>query len=91
MFRAMLFLSESKNTKLMGMDGQYGATNISYAEPFPAVQEVQQLAFRADYRYLLAAATVMFIATGAVLPTLWGWWELGRPVTLSPTETGQGV
>jgi hypothetical protein len=88
-FRAALYVSESKNIHLTGMDGRYGATNISYARPFLAVDERQLLAFRTDYGYLACAAVLMLAATAAIVPTLWGWWKLGRPVTMSPIETAR--
>lgn len=89
MFRAALYVSESKNIHLTGMDGRYGATNTSYAQPFLAVDERQLLAFRTDYGYLACAAVLMLAATAAIVPTLWGWWKLGRPVTMSPIETAR--
>jgi hypothetical protein len=86
MFRAALYVSESKDTHLIAMDGRYGPTNISYAQPFVALQERQLLAFHTDYGYLVGAVLLMFAAIAAIAPTLWGWWRLGRPVTMSPVE-----
>jgi len=31
----------------------------------------------------------MLLGLFAILLLLWGWWELGRPVTLSPLETAK--
>jgi hypothetical protein len=47
------------------------------------------LIFYSNYRFLAAALVVMLLALLAVLFLLWGWWELGRPVSLSPLETAR--
>jgi hypothetical protein len=44
------------------------------------------LVFNTNYQYLATALTVMLITLFAVLFRLWGWWELGRHVSLSPLE-----
>ncbi|KAN0110978.1 hypothetical protein V8E51_007365 [Hyaloscypha variabilis] len=41
------------------------------------------------YRYLGSAMTVIILATLSVIPTLTGWWQIGRPTTLSPLETAK--
>lgn len=41
------------------------------------------------YRYLAAAILILAISWLAVASTLWGWWELGRHVSLSPLETAK--
>jgi hypothetical protein len=45
--------------------------------------------FRTDYKYFGAAAVVELITVCAVLVTFWGWWRLGRNVSLSPIETAK--
>lgn len=47
------------------------------------------LVFRSDPRYLVAALLFIVLALLAVLFLLWGWWELGRRVSLSPIETAR--
>jgi hypothetical protein len=44
------------------------------------------LVFQSNYGYLAAALVVMLLALLAALFQLWGWWELGRKVSLSPLE-----
>lgn len=44
------------------------------------------LIFQSNHGYLAAALAVMLAAVSAVLFQLWGWWELGRQVSLSPLE-----
>lgn len=39
-----------------------------------------------DYNYLIAACVCMFVCFLLVLPSYWGFWELGRKVTLGPVE-----
>lgn len=41
------------------------------------------------FRYVAAATLILAVAWLAVASTLWGWWELGRPVSLSPLETAK--
>lgn len=36
--------------------------------------------------WLVGGFTVMVLACLAILPTYWGWWELGREVSMSPLE-----
>lgn len=38
-----------------------------------------------SFRYI-AAAIVELVCILLVLPTYWGWWKLGRPVSFSPLE-----
>jgi hypothetical protein len=49
------------------------------------------LIFHSNYRYLAAALAVMMVALLTLLFPLWGCWELGRPVTLSPLETAKAL
>ncbi|KAF2496769.1 hypothetical protein BU16DRAFT_341390 [Lophium mytilinum] len=48
-----------------------------------------ELHYNSDFRYLAGAIVIMFIGLLAVVFLLWGWWELGRSVTLSPLETAK--
>jgi hypothetical protein len=44
------------------------------------------LIYQSNYNFLAAALAIMSLAFFAVLLQLWGWWELGRQVGLSPVE-----
>src|SRR5438034_1836336 len=55
-------------------------------QTFPVRRTSLSLVFQSNYRYLAAALAVMLLAVFAVLSQLWGWWELGRQVSLSPLE-----
>ena len=45
-----------------------------------------QNVFHADYRFFIAAVLVELVCIALVVPTYWGWWKLGRPVSFSPLE-----
>ncbi|KAF2816631.1 uncharacterized protein BDZ99DRAFT_494425 [Mytilinidion resinicola] len=48
-----------------------------------------ELHYHSDFRYLAGAIVIIFIGLLAVVFLLWGWWELGRSVSLSPLETAK--
>jgi hypothetical protein len=60
--------------------------NGTETQTFTARRTSPALLFHSEYRYLAAALAVLLLALLAVLFLLWGWWELGRPVSLSPLE-----
>lgn len=45
--------------------------------------------YKSHFGWLGGGLGVMFLAYVAVLPLLWGWWHLGRPVSMSPIETAK--
>ncbi|KAI9767113.1 MAG: hypothetical protein M1840_005902 [Geoglossum simile] len=58
-------------------------------QTFKAQRTSAALLFHSEPRYLASALAVMLLALLAVLSLLWGWWELGRLVSLSPLETAK--
>ncbi|KAF5025504.1 hypothetical protein F66182_2409 [Fusarium sp. NRRL 66182] len=44
------------------------------------------LVYVTDYEKMWIAIAVSLVGIFAVLPTFWGWWELGRDVSLNPLE-----
>lgn len=42
--------------------------------------------FHVDFAWFFGAVAVELICISLVLPTYWGWWRLGRPVSFSPLE-----
>lgn len=44
------------------------------------------LVYTTDYQKMWIAVLVSLIGIFSVLPTFWGWWELGRDVSLNPLE-----
>jgi hypothetical protein len=65
------------------------AGNGTDVQTFRAQRTSPALLFHSEHRYLAAALAVMLLALLAVLFLLWGWWELGGPVSLSPLETAK--
>ncbi|CZR68352.1 uncharacterized protein PAC_18251 [Phialocephala subalpina] len=45
--------------------------------------------YESNFVYLAGAMGVIVLAILGVLPTFRGWWEIGRPTTLSPLETAK--
>lgn len=68
------------------MDAAQGSYEI-----FNATQTIDTLVYISAYQYLAAGSIILFIAIVAVWSTLWGWWEIGRDVTLSPLETARAL
>jgi hypothetical protein len=68
----------------------YYSTNDS-ARSFPVSHAQPILVYRSVYSYLSAATALVFLAIVIASSTLWGWWELGRKVSLSPLETGKAL
>jgi hypothetical protein len=42
--------------------------------------------YKAQPEWLAAAFVLIVVACLSILPTYWGWWRLGRPVSMSPLE-----
>ncbi|KAE9364987.1 hypothetical protein N431DRAFT_446700 [Stipitochalara longipes BDJ] len=58
-------------------------------QTFLATQLKTQNVFRSNFPALYAAIAVLSLGIVSVLPTLYGWWGLSRPVSLSPLETAK--
>ncbi|RMZ90612.1 hypothetical protein DV736_g2174, partial [Chaetothyriales sp. CBS 134916] len=58
-------------------------------QTFPVTQVTPTLVFESNYIYAGIAVALMAIALLVLLLPLWGWWQLGRSVSLSPLETGK--
>jgi hypothetical protein len=65
----------------------YAANGSS--EVFEAVQATNTVVYISSYKYLIIGSGILIVAIIAVSSTLWGWWELGRDITLSPLETAR--
>lgn len=57
-----------------------------YVENIKGTRMVDTVRHVSDYPYMYAALSVMAFCILCVLPTYWGFWELGRKVTLGPME-----
>lgn len=69
--------------------GAYYSSGDDTLRSFPAVHTQPTLIYESVYSYLAIATALVFLAILAASSTLWGWWELGRKVSLSPLETGK--
>jgi hypothetical protein len=55
----------------------------------PMVQATPVLVYQSENSWVGVAIAVMAIATFSCVIPLWGWWDLGRKVTLNPIETAK--
>jgi hypothetical protein len=62
------------------------ASTDNDSQTFSVQRTSLALIFESNYGYMAAALALMLVASSAVLFQLWGWWELGRQVSLSPLE-----
>ncbi len=66
------------------------STSQAYSQSDPFHLQVQQtklgVHYKTAYAYMAAAIASMILCTFLVIPTYWGYWELGRPVSLAPVE-----
>ncbi|KAK0641870.1 hypothetical protein B0T16DRAFT_461894 [Cercophora newfieldiana] len=65
--------------------------STSSTQTFETQRTVPMLVFRTDGRYLAAGLVVMVCGLVFVVMLMWGWWQLERPVTLSPLETASAM
>jgi hypothetical protein len=65
------------------------ASTRADAQTFSVQRTSLELIFQSNYSYLAAALAIMLTALLALLWQLWGWWELGRRVSLSPLEVAR--
>ena len=74
-----------------------GAGGVEYRNtsqpPAPQVLEMQETAtinvFHSDYGFLIGSSLLSAIVVLLIAPTFWGWWEIGRSVTLNPIEVAK--
>jgi hypothetical protein len=60
--------------------------NATNPQAFDAIQVQPTLVYQSLIPYLAIATALILVALFAVSSLLWGWWELGRPVSFSPLE-----
>lgn len=58
--------------------------NITQTVPYRGTRTDTR--YSTDWVYGATAASLSILGVGVVALTLWGFWEIGRPVTLSPLE-----
>jgi hypothetical protein len=47
--------------------------------------------YESHYEYMIGALATMFFCILCVLPSYWGFWQLGRKVTLGPIEIASAL
>ncbi|KAM0321283.1 hypothetical protein ACHAPQ_009506 [Fusarium lateritium] len=70
-FRASLQYAKFNTTDKQNVEYDSGTTTLVYIT---------------DYNKMWIAIAVSLVGIFSVLPTFWGWWELGRDVSLNPLE-----
>ncbi|KAE9368601.1 hypothetical protein N431DRAFT_444024 [Stipitochalara longipes BDJ] len=100
MFRTALVASNVSRYAFYDLDDQYkteyweaGQINVTSGDTGmsqPQILEMQQTStitvFKSNYSYLAAALAVMMVGFSVVIPTLCGFWEMGRRTSLNPLE-----
>lgn len=59
------------------------------AQSIDAQQSASKIIYRTDYRYLIGAVVVMGVGIISVFVSFFGWWRLGRDLSLDPFETAK--
>lgn len=62
------------------------SSNGTNSQTFSVQRTSPALIFQTDYKYLAISLVVMLLALLGVVFQLWGFWRLGRQVTMSPLE-----
>ncbi|KAJ4019407.1 hypothetical protein NW766_003126 [Fusarium irregulare] len=65
---------------------QYAKFNTTDKQKVTYDSGTTTLVYVTDYEKMWIAVLVSLIGIFSVLPTFWGWWELGRDVSLNPLE-----
>lgn len=65
------------------------ASNSSMAQTYRTFEQFDRTVYASNYAYLAGAVAVVVADVFVLLPLLWGWWALGRRVSLSPVEVAK--
>ncbi|CEI63377.1 hypothetical protein FVEN_g96 [Fusarium venenatum] len=65
---------------------QYAAENITNSQTTEFKRNTMQSVYETDYSKMAIALVVAMAGTLATLPLFWGFWDLGRHVSLNPFE-----
>ncbi|KAI9719375.1 MAG: hypothetical protein M1812_003446 [Candelaria pacifica] len=65
------------------------AANSSTKQTVPAVQKSEQNIYQSHYRYLAGALMISLFSIVTVTPMFYGYWQIGRRVSMSPIETSK--
>lgn len=90
MFRSAVRAAEDKTDSFELETTSGGAKKtFSSASTVTGQFTTTQNVYQTRFAFLIAAAIVMTSGVLAVIPTFYGWWALGRSVTLDPIETAK--
>jgi hypothetical protein len=65
--------------------------NGSIQDNISSVESVDTLIYESHYEYMIGALATMLFCIICVLPSYWGFWQLGRKTTLSPVEIASAL
>jgi hypothetical protein len=80
-FTAALYLNGQPTTNVTDRAGKNMSSHTAISSVTGIVEE-----YDTDYNYVAGALVATFVTILLVLPVYWGFWQLGRKVTLGPLE-----
>jgi hypothetical protein len=60
--------------------------NRTTSREVQATMTFEETVYKTQPQWLASAFAVICLACFSIVPTYWGWWRLGRPVSMSPLE-----
>jgi len=79
-----LSIAPSIDNRNMNIDPNNGSVTVE--SPIPAKQYSVSLHYKTDKGFMFGALASILVCVLCVLPSYWGYWQLGRDVTLGPFE-----
>lgn len=84
---------ESENTPdlLTQFQSEIASPNLTFvnrtvSQDAEVTMTFEESVYKTQPKWLTAAFAVILLACISIVPTYWGWWHLGRPVSMSPLE-----
>jgi hypothetical protein len=86
-FRLAFITAKARDTAAVVDRAAYDAQTANWTQTvrFDGVDE--RVVFKTHWEFVAVGVAVTLLGWAAVLPLYYGWWRLGRNVTLSPLET----
>lgn len=69
--------------------GKENVTMEGVKQSVPFVSYGTYSVYRTDYPYLIFAVLISFAGVSSVIATFYGWWRLGRSLSMNPFEIGK--
>jgi hypothetical protein len=79
-----LSIAPSIDDRNMNIDPNNGSVTVE--SPIPAQQYSMSLHYKTNKGFMFGALASILVCVLCVLPSYWGYWQLGRDVTLGPFE-----